>query len=84
MDIPFSEQLEALDDIVRWERHRIDLTHQLALTGQCQPPPDVAFRGWRERLERLEAATALVRELAAGRLVTTPGPAAAASVATAG
>jgi hypothetical protein len=59
----FSDIAEALHDLVVSERHRIELMHWLAARGQVQPPPSVAFAGWRDRLHKLEAAEAFITGL---------------------
>ncbi|MDB5579801.1 MAG: hypothetical protein JWR80_4977 [Bradyrhizobium sp.] len=64
MDAPFSETAEAIADIARWERTRIELMQFLAVRGQVQPPPDLAFAGWRNRLILLEGAATIFRLLA--------------------
>lgn len=63
MLVPFGEVAEGLDDLVRWERHRIELMELFALRGHVAPPPHEAFAGWRERLVRCEAAHRLVAVL---------------------
>jgi hypothetical protein len=60
---PFADLKEGLHDIATWERHRIDFTHDAALRGQCEPPPDIAFAGWRRRLNRLEQLDQLITVL---------------------
>jgi hypothetical protein len=55
LDWSFADIAASLEDICRWERHRIEHTHWLAIRGHCEPPPDVAFAGWRERLVRMQA-----------------------------
>lgn len=63
MPPPLPVLIDALADIVRWERHRIEFSREQALRGGCMPPPDEAFAGWQQRLERLEALLELTRGL---------------------
>ena len=56
MQKPFSAVAEALRDMARWERHRIELMHWLSACGNCKPPEPADFVGWRRRLGRIEAA----------------------------
>jgi hypothetical protein len=64
METPFALAAEAVRDIARWERWRIEFMHWQALVGGIQPPPIVAFAGWRQRLKGIEGAAGILTVLA--------------------
>lgn len=64
MDAPFFDMAEALRDIARWERHRIELTAFLAARGQMQPPDGISLAGWRNRLLLIEGAVKIFELMA--------------------
>ena len=65
MEDPFAALAEALDDLVRFERHRIELETWLSTTFPgAHYQPGAVLATWQARLARLEAAAKLLTALA--------------------
>lgn len=62
--VALGEMAEALVDMIRWEKHRIELTHWLAIRGQCEPVPGAVMATWWARLTLMEESAALITSLA--------------------
>lgn len=56
MKAGFAEIAEALRDIARWERSRIQLIQDLAMVGRVRDASDMELGGWKARAERLTQA----------------------------
>lgn len=64
MRTPFTALAGALENLIVWERHRIEFAREMALRGHIAPPADSAFAGWQQRLDCLEALLRVMHALA--------------------